>query len=83
MNTFYFDTGCTLTTSPAIHADQVWKGGTKHIPFDADAPESARLLFLCNDPDQPASKIPGVIVREVHNTSILSKYAYFKTNEVT
>jgi hypothetical protein len=77
MNTFYFDTGVTPNNNPNLWADQVWRNGTKQIPFDADAPKNARLLFLCPNSDLPESKIPGVIVREVFNTSMCSKYAYF------
>jgi hypothetical protein len=78
MRTMYFNTGCTPINSPNLHADQVWKNGTKQIPFDVDAPESATLLFLCDDPNMPESRMSGVIVREVSNTSMISKYAYLR-----
>ena len=48
------------------------------IPFDADAPENASLMFLCDNPNLPESKADTVIVREVFNTSLVSKYAYFR-----
>lgn len=78
MRTMYFNTGCTPNNSPNLYKDQVWRNGTKQIPFDVDAPETARLLFLCDDPNAPETKIPGVIVREVFNTSMSSRYAYLK-----
>jgi hypothetical protein len=78
MTTFYFDTGVTPHNNPHLWADQVWRKGTKHIPFTADAPEDATLLFLSNNPDLPEKDYPGIIVREVSNTSIGSKYAYFR-----
>lgn len=77
MHTFYFDTGVKPWNNPNLWADQVWRGGTKQIPFDADAPEDAVLMFLCDNPDLPEAKSPNVIVREVFNTSLCSKYAYF------
>lgn len=60
-----------------LYADQVWRGGTKQIPFEADAPPKARLMFLCDDPNLSESTLPNVIVKEVFNTSMTSKYAYF------
>ena len=81
MNKFYFDTGVSPKSGSPLYADQVWRGGTKQIPFEADAPKNATLMFLCNKPDLPESKIPNVIVREVFNTSMVSKYAYFRIFE--
>lgn len=83
MNTFYFNTGVTPTNNPHLSPGQVWRGGVKQIPFDADAPAKSRVLFLSNYPDQPERNIPGVIVREVSNTVILSKYAYLQVPQAT
>ena len=62
----------------------VWRGGTKQIPFDADAPEGSTIICLCDNPDLPDRKGPGVIVREVVNNigkfGMLSKYVYFQVN---
>lgn len=78
MNRFYFNTGVTPDNNPHLWDDQVWRNGTKQVPFEADAPADAQLMFLCDKPDLPEAEIPGVIVREVFNTSMISKYAYFR-----
>ena len=86
MTTFYFNTGVNPHNvhNPEFSYDyhrkvgNVIKGGVLQLPFDCDAPANARLLFLCDNPNLPESKIDGVIVREVSNTTILSKYAYLK-----
>jgi len=78
MNTFYFNTGVTPQNNQNLWRDQVWKNGVKQIPFDADAPSDAELLFLCNNPHLPEADTPNVLVREVFNTSMCSKYAYFR-----
>jgi hypothetical protein len=75
----YFDTGCRPHNSPNLHKGQVWRNGTKQIPFDVDAPESATLLFLCDNPELPEATDPAVLVREVFNTAMLSRYAYLRT----
>lgn len=87
MHTFYFNTGVRQgyvgpgSTKPVpLCKGQVWRGGVKQIPFDADAPENAELLFLCDNPDLPESKLENVIVREVSNTTMCSKYAYFRVS---
>ena len=85
MRTMYFDTGVSQTAvythppyHPRIFKGQVWRNGTKQIPYDVDAPENATEMFLCDTPDLPESKLPGVIVREVFNTTMSSKYVYLK-----
>jgi hypothetical protein len=79
MKTFYFNTGVRPGASP-LYGKQIWKDGTKQIPFDVeDVPENASLMFLCNNPELPESKISCVIVREVFNTDMCSKYAYFRS----
>lgn len=80
MNTFYFNTGVKQSYNNLTNG-QVWKNGVKQIPFDADAPKNASLLFLCDSPDSidlSESTSEGIIVREVLNTVLLSKYAYFR-----
>ena len=83
MRTIYFNTGVSQSArfghSPhnsSLSKGQVWRNGVKQIPFDVDAPENAKVILLCNTPDLPESKSPNVIVREVFNTLILSKYVY-------
>lgn len=78
MRTMYFNTGCTPENSPVLYKGQVWKNGTKQIQFDVDAPENATLLFLSDKLDNETTLIPGTIVREVFNTSLLSRYAYLR-----
>ena len=86
MNTFYFNTGVrpsTVHNPPFPYKYHEKKGhsiarGVLEIPFDCDAPQDAEFLFGCDNPDLPESKIPNVIVREIFNTSLVSKYAYFK-----
>lgn len=76
MKTFYFNTGVKYWDYPYLCKGQVEKGGTKQIPFDCEnVPEGAVFKFACDDPNlHPES---GYIVREIHNSTIHSKYAYF------
>lgn len=78
MNTFYFNTGVRPENRRKLYKGQVWRNGTLQIPFDAEAPAHATLLFACDNADQPESKLPNVIVRPIFNTILLSEYAYFK-----
>jgi len=86
MNTFYFNTGVRPETvhNPSFPYEyhkkvgNVIRGGVLQCPFDCDAPEDAQLMFLCDNPELPESKAENVIVREVFNTSMISKYAYFR-----
>lgn len=86
MTTFYFNTGVRpeTLTNPRFKGPvkgQVVKDGTLQIPFDCDAPADAALLFLCDTPDLLESKCPGVIVREVSNTTMCSKFAYMRVTD--
>jgi len=88
MQTFYFNTG----VKPGIPANemhrkdalpvalgkgQVWRNGTKQIPFDCeDVPTNAKFQLACDNPALPGYE--NYIVREIHNSTLLSKYAYFK-----
>ena len=82
MKTFYFNTG----VRPFIHnppvklsAGQIMKGGTMQIPFDCeDVPEGAIFKFACENKDLRESKYPNYIVREIHNSTLIAKYAYFQ-----
>jgi hypothetical protein len=53
---------------------QVWINGIKKIPFECeDVPDNYILSFLSDSPN-----ISGdYLIREVHNSTLLSKYAYF------
>ena len=89
MKTFYFNTGVRRiipngkysdSAKPAgLSAGQIWRNGTKQIPFDCeDVPDNATFMFACNNPE-PSSK--GVIVKELNNTTLMSKYAHFRSNK--
>ena len=88
MNTFYFNTGVqTLNISnfPYEYHKEVGNvissNGVLQCPFDCDAPKDAALMFLCDNPDLPESKAENIIVREVFNSSMASKYAYLIINK--
>ncbi|MDA3779891.1 MAG: hypothetical protein PF487_06685 [Bacteroidales bacterium] len=90
MNRFYFNTGVKPNNS--VNSKYVSKfpfeyhkkignvirGGVLQCPFDCDAPKNAKLMFLCNNPELDEGKAENVIVREVFNTSMSSKYAYLR-----
>jgi len=78
MNTFYFNTGVKPYNCNGLTKGQVWRNGEKQIPFDCDAPEDAVLMYLCSNPELDAASYPNVIVREVFNTTMASKFAYFR-----
>lgn len=78
MRTFYFNTGARPGIGQLTDG-QVWRNGTKQIPFDCDdVPEGSTVLFLSNDPDCVELRSPSVICRPVYNTTMSSKYAYFR-----
>jgi len=88
MKTFYFNTGVqtnTISNFPYEYhkkvGDVISDNGVLHCPFDCDAPENASLMFLCDNPDLDESKANNVIVCEVFNTSMVSKYAYLRINK--
>lgn len=86
--TFYFDTGVRpgiplnerhiKDAKPVpLMTGQVWRNGTMQIPFDCeDVPENVSFAFARDDPNSYLGC--GYIVREIHNSSLGSKYAYFK-----
>jgi hypothetical protein len=79
MKTFYFNTGVTLCNTEGLSAGQIWRNGTKQIPFDCeDVPDNATFLFAC-DNSEPNSE--DVIVRLIHKSTLVSKYAHFNTNK--
>jgi hypothetical protein len=86
MKTYYFNTG----VKPFDHnppAGMAFMDGFKDsgngvyvIPFDCeDVPENARFLYSCDTPI-PSMMSDDVIVREIHNSKMMSKYAFFKLN---
>lgn len=87
--TFYFNTGVRQgVPSNELHRQdakpvalgngQVWLNGTKQIPFSCEnVPDNTSLLFIC---DSKETSSADIIVRELHNTTLLSKYAHFRLN---
>lgn len=81
--TFYFNTGVSqrMYGYVPLCEGQIWMGGTKQIPFDCyNVPEGATFEFACDYPDLPESQT--CIVREIHNSTLISKYAYFTNPKV-
>lgn len=81
---FYFDTGVTrYGHNPPVPLckGQEWSpNGVKVIPFYCkDVPEGAEFMFGCDD--IIITDIPNVIYREILNSSLISKYAYFKLKD--
>lgn len=77
MKTFYFNTGVKIWTNPHIKGGIDSGNGTVVIPFDCDnVPDNAVFMFASDNPYLETGN-KSVIVREMHNTGLLSKYAYF------
>lgn len=86
MKTFYFNTGVRrdLHNNPPVPLmkGQIWSmNGVKVIPFDCDAPENAVFKFACDNPNLPEADLDGWIVREIYNSTLISKYAYFSVGK--
>lgn len=80
MKTFYFNTGVkpyNHTRHVPIMSGNVVRGGTLQIPFDCEnVPENATFLYACDA--ENASLDENVICREMKNTNMVSKFAYFR-----
>jgi hypothetical protein len=81
---FYFDTGVRpenrvhpKTGKITLEKGAIWRG-TMVIPFKADVPEDAFFMFGCDNPNLKESEYPNVIVRELFDTTLTSKYGYFR-----
>jgi hypothetical protein len=76
MKTFYFNTGVTIGS---LSKGQIWSSnGVKVIPFDCeDVPDNAIFLHAC-DTDTFPPNCPHIIKREIHNSSLRSKFAFFR-----
>ena len=88
MSTFYFNTGVNPYKVSNFPYEYHRKNnhvinGTLLIPFDCDAPKNAQLMYLCDNSELESSKCDNIIVREVFNTTMCSKYAYFMVKNVT
>lgn len=78
IRTFQFNTGVKYSDYPFLSKGQTVSGDAKVIPFNCeDVPQNAKFEFACDDPNLYEGS--GYIVREMFNTSMLSKYAYFTT----
>jgi hypothetical protein len=78
MRTFYFNTGVKPENRRGVGlcAGQVWRGGTLQIPFDCEnVPDNASFQFAC-DHTPPGNE--HLLRREMHNTTMVSKYAFFQ-----
>lgn len=76
MKTFYFNTGVKPENRNGLCPGQVWRGGTMQMPFDCeDVPDNASFQFAC-DHTPPGDE--HLLRREIHNTALLSKYAFFR-----
>lgn len=76
MKTFYFNTGVRADKPNAI--DGVDRGGVMQIPFDCDhVPQGAEFLYACDHPDLHDDD-SNIICREIQNSKMISKYAYFR-----
>lgn len=82
--TFHFDTGVKFDPSYPDIKGHKWvpaAGGglVKVIPFDCDnVPDGATFMFACDYDDQTEALQSDVIVREIKNSALMSKYAYFR-----
>lgn len=80
---FTFNTGVKYGVNP--YADEHYRavpavggGFVMVIPFYCyDVPESYKFVYACDNPNLE-DKNPNFIVREIHNSKLISKYAYFK-----
>lgn len=82
MNRFYFNTGVkpsNVSNFPYEYHSEIGNviRGTLLIPFDCDVPKDSKLMFLC-DSNDACLESENVVVTEVFNSNMNSKYAYFK-----
>ncbi len=77
MQKFQFNTGVRYSDYPYLVEGQELSGDVKVIPFYCeDVPERASFKYACDDPDLHPDD-PNIIVREIYNSKLISKYAYF------
>lgn len=84
--TFYFNIGVKpdYSANPPIKpfGKRIEKGGVIQIPFDCEnVPENAIFKFACDNDELPGYSEPSYIVREITNSGLLSKFAYFLVPE--
>tara|TARA_R110000851_G_scaffold39729_7_gene100724 strand:+ start:1432 stop:1716 length:285 start_codon:yes stop_codon:yes gene_type:complete len=82
--TFYFNTGVKPWNTNGLFGRQVWKDGTKQIPFECqDVPEGAVFLMGSSSEEVPSGYGHSRIIRrEIKDwedgLGMMSKYAYFR-----
>jgi hypothetical protein len=77
MRRFTFDTGVHVSVNSHISGGVVSPNGIVVIPFYCeDVPNNAEFMFASDYPD--LDKGNNIIFREIHNSKLISKYAYFK-----
>jgi hypothetical protein len=75
MKTFYFNTGVKISVNPHIKGGIDSGNGIVVIPFQCyNVPDNATFLHACDNPN-PANE--RIIVREIFNSGLHSKYAHF------
>ena len=80
MTTFRFNTGVKICDNPHIKGGINSGNGTVVIPFDClDVPKDAKFMFACDSKDLEKNDL---ICREIHNSELLSKYAYFSVAKI-
>ena len=78
MRTFRFGTGVKASFN-RIPNTEIDSNGVQYFTFDCEnVPEGSTFLYACDSPDLEIGNA-SVIVREIHNSHLLSKYAYFRT----
>jgi len=80
---FYFNTGVHryVHNSPLMKGEEWSSNDIKVIPFYCEnVPETAEFMYVCDTPELDKDN-SSVIVREIYNSTLLSKYAYFKLKD--
>lgn len=86
MRKFYFNTGIkpwNMSHKRITHnmeKGNIFINNELHIPFECDVEESAKVefMFACNNANHPESKSKNVLVKEIFNSNLVTKYAFFK-----
>lgn len=82
MKTYYFSTGVKrYGHTPALPeiAGHIWSpNGVKLIPFDCEGvPDGASFAYACDNPELEDDNA-SMTVHKIHNSVLVSKYAYFQ-----
>ena len=80
MKTFNFDTGVKVYNNPhGPNGGKLSTNGVWVIPFDCeDVPEGSTFLYASGTDNLHAGNEAWMIRREIHNSGLISKYAYFR-----